>query len=89
VANRGEDSDLVESVLFLFGAEVAHLYPFEGINLVVLQSEHLVDGGVGSVAEFGHYLEVLDRHASLFLGSDNIYNKIKGIHHHTISKMSS
>ena len=61
----GQNSDLVECVFLFFGAEVAHFDPFQRVYFVVLMPKHLVDGGIGPVAQFGQYLEVFDRHSTL------------------------
>jgi len=50
VANGGEDSDLVECVLFLFSAEIHYLDSLEGVDLAILQALHLVYCGIGSLA---------------------------------------
>ena len=43
MADACEDSDLVESVLFLFAAEFLHFHFFHCVNGVVRLSSHLVD----------------------------------------------
>jgi len=63
----GEDADLVEGVLLFFVGEVVHLHFFEGVDLGVDDALHLVDGGVGPLAQLGNYHEVLQRHATIFI----------------------
>ncbi len=53
VGDGGEDADLVEGILLLFGGEVEEFDFFECVGVVVLEPDDFVDEGVGAFTEFG------------------------------------
>jgi hypothetical protein len=50
VTNGCEYSDLIECVLFLFGAQIHDFDSFECVEAIVLHSQSLVDCRIGSLA---------------------------------------
>ena len=67
VVDGGQDTHLVEGVLALFLVEVDEFDFFHGVGEVVGQAEHLVDRGVGALAQFGLDLEFFERHGGVLL----------------------
>jgi hypothetical protein len=58
----GENADFVECVLLFLVGEVVHFDFFECVDLGVGDALYFVDAGVGSLAQFGDYHEVFQRH---------------------------
>jgi hypothetical protein len=65
VTNRGENSDLVQSVFFFFWVQVSHFDPLESVDVVVLCPEYFVDCRVGPVTQFAQDLEIFERHSEV------------------------
>lgn len=60
MSNRGYDSYLIESIFFLFVFQLLKFDSFQGIHLIVGDSFHFVDRGVGPFADFTQYLKVFN-----------------------------
>ena len=67
VPDARQDSHLVDSVLFVFEGLGANFDLLEGVDLAVLDPAHLVDRGVGSVAQLLQDHEVAQLRAALVL----------------------
>ena len=59
VVNGSQNSNLVDSILFLLFRELTHFNLFHGIKGSIGCSFDLVDGAESTIAEFLKYLEVL------------------------------
>ena len=62
VSYRGQNTDLIDCVVYFSRGEVDQFYFLEGIDALVDQPPHLVDTRIGSFSKFFENLEVSDRH---------------------------
>ena len=63
----GKDTHLIDSVMDLPCGKVEQFDFFECVYRLVNESFDFVDTGVGSFAEFGNDLEILEGHWLLFI----------------------
>ena len=58
--DRGEDSDFIQGVDFLFLFEFLDFYFLQGVNLPIVGSLDFVDCAEGALAEFGKRYKVFE-----------------------------